>query len=73
MVGEFGAKRIFKDIDDIPIGANFKETIENAVDSCQIMLVIIGKHWAEEKDEQGNKGQSRMRMRKNVKLFRIKG
>jgi hypothetical protein len=51
---KFGQKRIFKDIDDIPIGANFKEVIENAVDSCQIMLVIIGKLWAEEKDEQGN-------------------
>ena len=37
------ADQIFYDLDTIPIGVNFQTYIENAVSSCGIMLVIIGK------------------------------
>lgn len=51
---EMGNKKVFKDIPDIPIGKNYKEVVEKAIESCRIMLVVIGKQWLEEKDEYGS-------------------
>lgn len=41
----FGRERIFKDVDSIPLGVNFKQHLENAVMECRLLLVIIGQRW----------------------------
>ena len=43
----FDSERIFKDVDSIPIGANFKKVMENSVEACQVVLAIIGKDYVE--------------------------
>lgn len=50
----FGASAIFKDIESIPIGIDFKEHLEKAVGKCKIFLVVIGDKWLDATDAPGN-------------------
>ena len=36
---------IFKDVDSIPIGEDFREVIAKKIESCDFFFVIIGKRW----------------------------
>src|SRR5215207_1217974 len=47
----FGKSAIFKDVDSIPPGVDFKEHLERAVGKCKVFLVVIGDRWLESKDE----------------------
>ena len=42
---KFGSKSIFKDVDAIPFGVDFREHLEQQVADCQVLLVIIGASW----------------------------
>jgi hypothetical protein len=50
LVGHFGAAAIFKDVDSIPFGIDFKEHLEQAVGKCEIFLAVIGDKWLEATD-----------------------
>ena len=41
----FGADRIFKDTDNIPPGADFLKFIKSELESCSVLLAIIGREW----------------------------
>ena len=41
----FGRSRVFIDVDSIPLATNFEERIQVALDSCQVVLVLIGRDW----------------------------
>jgi hypothetical protein len=41
---------IYKDVDSIPLGIDFREHIRNSVGLCTILLAVIGDHWAVNKD-----------------------
>jgi hypothetical protein len=41
----FGADRIFKDTESIPVGVNYREFISRVLNSCSVMLAIIGRDW----------------------------
>jgi hypothetical protein len=41
----FGRENVFKDVDSIPLGVNFAEILREAVSSCKVFLVVIGKYW----------------------------
>lgn len=43
----FGKSAVFKDVDSIPPGVDFKEHLEKAVGKCQVFLVVIGDKWLE--------------------------
>jgi rubrerythrin len=45
LANEFGKDNVFKDVDDIPIGVNFRRHLEEAISKCDIMLVLIGDKW----------------------------
>jgi DNA-binding NtrC family response regulator len=53
MVDEFGRAAIFKDVDSIPLGINFKEYLDSKVSECTILLAIIGNHWLDASDANG--------------------
>lgn len=55
LVHHFGRESIFKDVDTIPLGADFRKVIENAVSSCQVLLAIIGRDWLTAADEHGDR------------------
>ena len=48
---EFGAARVFIDVDDIPAGQAFGDVIEQQLSSAQLLLVLIGSRWLGERAE----------------------
>ena len=55
LVGHFGAGRCFRDIEDIESGTDFVQAIEDAVGSCEVMIVVIGTDWLTLKDGSGRR------------------
>lgn len=45
LIAHFGRDAVFKDVDAIPFGVNFKEYLEDMVAQCALQLVIIGPRW----------------------------
>ena len=52
---QFGRDFIFKDVDDIDMGDDFRQSINAAVGQCQILLAVIGKSWLTAEDAAGNR------------------
>jgi len=53
LLEEYGSKNIFKDVDNIPAGADFRKVIEEHVQKCDIVLAVIGKKWLTVTDDNG--------------------
>ncbi len=51
LIETFGPDMVFRDLDSIPLGTNFKDYLENVVRGCVVELVMIGKDWLEAKDD----------------------
>lgn len=47
LIAHFGKSAVFKDVDSIPLGIDFKEHLKKAVGKCKIFLVVIGDRWLE--------------------------
>jgi|KBSMisStaDraftv2_1062788.scaffolds.fasta_scaffold423881_1 hypothetical protein len=45
LAAEFGEASVFTDIDSIPLGVDFRETINSAVADCSVLLAVIGDKW----------------------------
>ena len=50
---EFGSDAIFRDINSIQLGKNFRKVILQAVKDCQVLLVVMGKDWATLTEQDG--------------------
>ena len=53
LVRRFGEPAVFMDLTDIAPGSDFVETIDRAVGSCEVLLVLIGRSWLTSADGQG--------------------
>lgn|GEM_PF-1107170 len=51
LVKEFGSELIFRDIDSIPLGANFKEYLADVIRGCMVSVVMIGPQWLSMQDD----------------------
>jgi TIR domain len=40
-----GDVRVFRDVDSIALGRDFREAVSEAVGQCEVLLAIIGKEW----------------------------
>ena len=40
-----GSKRVFQDIESIPLGTSFPEFIEKTMKDCSILFAIVGRNW----------------------------
>lgn len=49
----FGREAIFKDVDTIDAGDDFRDRVKEAVGQCQILLAVIGANWLRAEDEAG--------------------
>lgn len=50
----FGADHVFKDVDDIPAGADFRKVIGKELMDSSVVLIIIGKQYLKLKGADGN-------------------
>ena len=44
--GEFGVGSVFMDIDNIPLGVDFRTHLADAVATCDVLVALIGETWA---------------------------
>jgi len=51
----YGRSRVFMDVAGIEAGVDFVEAIDQAVGSCQVLLVMIGRQWLRATDEHGRR------------------
>jgi hypothetical protein len=51
----FGRKNVFRDMDSILLGVDFRERISGAVGDCDVLLAIIGTHWLDVCYREGTK------------------
>jgi dipeptidyl aminopeptidase/acylaminoacyl peptidase len=51
----FPDARVFMDLDSIEAGLDFAEVIRDAVDSCAVLVALIGRQWATLADEEGRR------------------
>lgn len=45
LVQQFGRDAVFKDVDSIPLGIDFRAHLQAAVGQCNVLLAIIGNRW----------------------------
>ena len=45
LVQRFGKDQVFKDVDSIPLGVDFREHLGNVVGRCNLVLAVIGDQW----------------------------
>ncbi len=57
LVQQFGRTAVFKDVDSIPLGIDFRTYLDQQVAKCDVFLAVIGRHWMK---PQGQKGKSRL-------------
>lgn len=55
LVAVFGERNVFKDVDDILPGEDFRTVLEREVSQCDVLLVIIGEQWAAITDDDGRR------------------
>lgn len=45
LVQHFGRDNVFKDVDSIPLGVDFRKQLADSVGRCDVVLAVIGKRW----------------------------
>ncbi len=55
LIQRFGKHSVFKDVDNIPLGVDFREHLADSVGRCDVLLTIIGRQWLS-----GDLGQRRL-------------
>src|SRR6266540_3071475 len=55
LVDVFGRRNIFKDVDNIPPGSDFRGVLKEAVSQCEALLVVIGTTWLNTPDKNGTR------------------
>ncbi len=53
LLEKLGENSVFMDVDSIALGRDFRGALQKTLESCDLMLVLIGRDWAEVKDEAG--------------------
>jgi len=53
LAARLGENSVFMDVDSIALGRDFRTVLQETTASCDLMLVLIGRNWADAKDEGG--------------------
>lgn len=54
LIKHFAKENVFKDFNTIEPGKIFKKSIEEALETCDVLLVLISEHWLDIQDKKGN-------------------
>ena len=55
LVAEFGKSKVFKDVDSIPLGQDFRGHLNDVVGGCSAVLAIIGPRWTDARNDAGQR------------------
>ncbi|MCB1890409.1 MAG: toll/interleukin-1 receptor domain-containing protein [Rhodocyclaceae bacterium] len=55
LVQHFGRDHVFKDVDNIPLGVDFRRFIGEQVGRCDVLLAVIGPSWLDARNDQGER------------------
>jgi formylglycine-generating enzyme required for sulfatase activity len=53
LVARLGENSVFMDVDSIALGRDFRSVLQETTASCDVMLVLIGRNWADARDDGG--------------------
>jgi TIR domain len=53
LTARFSAADVFRDIDNIPAGVDFRKVLDAAISGCDIVLAIVGPRWTSATDKTG--------------------
>ncbi len=51
----FGKDEVYKDVDSMPLGADVRQHLDDAVANCRVLLAVIGRDWLDAEDDRGNR------------------
>jgi TIR domain len=51
----FGKESVFRDVDSIPLGVNFKQYLDATISQCRALVVVIGRKWLTIADASGRR------------------
>jgi hypothetical protein len=57
LVQKFGQGAVFKDVDSIPLGVDFRIYLDEQVAKCEVFLAVIGRDWMK---NMGSTGKTRL-------------
>jgi len=55
LVQRFGVGKVFKDVNDIPPGVDFRKHLSDTIEECTILLAVIGPKWTNATNQAGHK------------------
>ena len=55
LVSQFGKARVFKDVDSIPLGQDFRGHLNEIIGECAAVLAIIGPKWVDTRNSAGQR------------------
>ncbi len=55
LLRDFDKKQIFKDVDSIPLGVDFRKHLNQKVGECNVLIAVIGNQWIEPNTPKGQK------------------
>ena len=55
LVAEFGQEKVFKDVDSIRPGLDFRQELDSALAEVDVVLVLIGRRWLSMTDASGDR------------------
>ena len=44
----FGREAVFRDVDSLPLGVDFRAHLNRKVDRCEVLIAVIGDRWLDE-------------------------
>lgn len=55
LLQHFDRDVVFKDVDSIPLGIDFRQHLENALSQCRVLIAVIGDQWIERSSALGKR------------------
>lgn len=55
LVNAFGARHVFKDVEDIPPGEDFRSVLDKALTVADVVIIVIGPQWVLITDDEGKR------------------
>jgi hypothetical protein len=55
LIQKFGRDAVFKDVESIPLGSDFRKHLKDAVGRCDVLIAVIGRQWTTIQNENGKR------------------